>query len=235
VIFAGDNNAALAAKSATATLPIVFTVGFDPVGMGLVASLNRPDGNLTGFTILNRLLAGKRLELLHEVAPALTSIGYLNNATGLSAAGADRELETATRILGAYMVSAKARTPVEIAQAFRSLVGQRIGALLVSGNPFFLIHRDQIVSLAAHYTLPTVYSDREFVEAGGLMSYGASNSDAFHLAGTYVGRIMKGETPADLPVQQSTRVEMVINLKTAKVLGLTIPSSLLARADEVIE
>jgi putative tryptophan/tyrosine transport system substrate-binding protein len=234
VIFAQGIPSALAAKEATATIPIVFVTGIDPVQAGLLASLNRPGGNVTGTTSLIVELFAKRLELLHEIAPAATLIGYLHDPTVPSVEEPSIQvLETAARALGVRLITANASSPSEIDSALAMLVGQGVGALVV--GQFFLRWLDQLVVLVTHYALPAMYTDRRLVEAGGLISYAANLLDSVRLAGTYVGRILKGEKPADLPVQQSTRIEMVINLKTAKALGLTIPETLLATADEVIE
>jgi putative ABC transport system substrate-binding protein len=235
VIFAGGRAAAVAAKSATVTIPIVFNSGADPIELGLVASLNRPGGNATGVSFLVEELTGKRLELLHEIAPAASLIGFLMNPT-LPQVGAEIEkLEDAARILGVHLVTANASTPSEIEAAFENLAGRRIGALMMANDPLWGVQRDQITGLAARHALPAIYVNSENVEAGGLISYGASVSYASRLAGTYVGRILKGEKPADLPVQQITKIDLVINLKTAKALGLTIPEMLLATADQVIQ
>jgi putative ABC transport system substrate-binding protein len=236
-ILTGGAPATLAAKKATATIPIVFFTGIDPVQAGFVASLNRPGGNATGAAYLSVELNAKRLELVHEIAPAAKSIGYLYDPK-YSAAYSEAEIkviETAARTLGLRLVTAEASTPSEIERAFAMLVGESIGAFLHSS--YLIPQRHQIIALAAHHALPAIYADRAMVEAGGLniISYGGSVSDATHVAGTYVGRILKGEKFADLSVQQSTRTEMAINLKTAKALGLTIPLTLLAIADEVIE
>jgi putative tryptophan/tyrosine transport system substrate-binding protein len=198
-------------------------------------SLNRSGSNITGVSFLTTTLTAKRLELLRKILPTATSIGFLINPAGADAEAEMREAETAARILGVRLPIANASTPSEIEQAFAILAGQRVGALLVGSTPFFTIQRDQVAVLAARHSLPAIYNTRTNVEAGGLMSYGASISDAHRLAGTYVGRILKGEKPANLPVQQSTKFELVINLKTAKSLGLTIPETLLATADEVIQ
>jgi len=228
VIVAGGTSAALAAKKATATIPIVFWIGSDPVQAGLVASLNRPGSNATGMTYLQTELAAKRLELLHEMAPGATSIGYLHyNELSITA------LETAARALGLRLVTAKATTASEIEGAFAMLVGEGAGALRVSGDLIYWAH--QIIALAAHYALPAMYDFREVVEAGGLISYEGDLRDALRGASTYVGRILKGEKPADLPVQQSTRIKMVLNLKTAKSLGIEVPRKVLVLADQVIE
>jgi putative tryptophan/tyrosine transport system substrate-binding protein len=226
---------ALAAKSATATIPIVFANGGDPVENGLVTSPNRPGGNVTGFYYLVEALRAKRLELLHQMVPAATLIGYLVNPKRPAYEASVKETETAARILGVRLVIANASTASEIESAFVMLAAQRIGAILDMGDPLFYVQTDQLAALAARYAVPEMSAFRENVEAGGLMSYGPSVSDGWRLAGTYAGRILKGEKIADVPVQQSTRIEFVLNLKTAKALGLTIPTNLLLRADEVIE
>ena len=238
VIAAWGTPPALAAKKATSAIPIVFMVGTDPVQAGLVASLNRPGGNVTGMTYLLLELAAKRLELLHEIAPGAMSIGYLYyRSPGDSAVDEPwiMATENAARILGVRLVKAEAGTPSEIERAFAMFVGERIGALLTGPMPPPATWRG-LIALAAHYALPAMYPDSDMVKAGGLVSYEAGNDpDPQRLAGTYVGRILKGEKPADLPVQQSTRFELVLNLKTAKALGITVPQSILLRADEVIE
>ena len=236
VIFAdGTSEPARAARAATSTVPIVFATGADPVALGFVASLSRPSGNLTGVSFLATTLVAKRLELLHEIAPAATSIGYLVNRDDHEFETRSREAQTASRFLGVRLVVANASSPSEIDKAFVNLAEQHIGALLIEGDPLFTDQAAQLAALAARLAVPSIYILREFVDAGGLMSYGASLSDAFRLAGTYTGRILKGEKPSDLPVQQSTKVELIINMKTAKALGLTIPLPLLGRADEVLE
>ncbi|HEY7299299.1 MAG TPA: ABC transporter substrate-binding protein [Xanthobacteraceae bacterium] len=228
---------AVAAKSATTTIPIVFAIGRDPVELGLVASLNRPGGNITGVNFLVGTLLAKRLQLLHEMVPGAASVGFLvNPEAGHQFVTAQiAEIENAARTLGVHLNIAKASTPREIEPAFASLAGQRIGALLVHGDPLFSIERSLVADLAARYAIPASYGNREIATAGGLMSYAASFSDAWRLTGTYAGRILKGEKPADLPVQQSTDVELVLNLKTAKALGLAVPLSVRALATEVIE
>jgi putative ABC transport system substrate-binding protein len=217
------------------TIPIVFAFGGDPVAIGLVPSLNHPGGNVTGATNLAKELAAKQLELLHETVPGVTSIGYLvsPNANPYTPTTI-KEVETAARILGVRLTVLNVSTPSDIEAAFATVVGQRIGALIVADTGL-LSPWSQVVALATRHAVPAIYGLREHVEAGGLMSYGASLFDTVRLAGTYVGRILKGEKPADLPVQQSIKVELVINMKTAKALGLTFPLSLLGRADEVIE
>ena len=235
VIFASTTIAARAAKDATATIPIVFAGASDPVRLGLVGSLNRPDGNLTGFTTASGALEAKRLELLHELVPTATTIGVLVNATNSIAESNVADMETAVRAHGEKMVVLRVESERDIAAAFADLVQQRIGALLVATDPFFGEHRDQLVTLAARYSVPAMYVRREFAAAGGLISYGANVTDGVRQAGAYTGRILKGAKPSDLPVQQPTRFELVINLKTAAALDLIVPPALLARADEVIE
>jgi putative tryptophan/tyrosine transport system substrate-binding protein len=235
IVAVGSSASALAAEAATATIPIVFANGGEPIELGVVAGLNRPGGNTTGVTFLITALNPKRLQLLHEMIPAATSIGYFNNPTIPHPEVRIGPLETAARSLGVRLVIANASTPNEIEAAFAILVEQRIGALLVGGDNLFNQQGPKVVGLAAQYAVPAIYAVRRSVEAGGLLSYGAKISESYRIAGTYVGRILKGEKPSDLPVQQSTRLEMVFNLWTAKALGLTIPETLLALADEVIQ
>jgi putative tryptophan/tyrosine transport system substrate-binding protein len=225
--------AVLAAKSATATTPIVFVNGVDPVELGLVASLNRPGGNITGVNFLVISLTAKRLEVLKQLAPAATSIGFLVNPTNLATKAQIREAESAARNLGVRLVILHASTPGDIEAAFGSLVGRQISALLGGADALLFSQRRQIADLAIRHAIPAIYEFREFVEAGGLMSYGTDLADAYRLAGIYAGRILKGEKAADLPVQQAAKFELVINLKAATALGLTIPPTLLAL--EVIE
>jgi putative tryptophan/tyrosine transport system substrate-binding protein len=237
VIFtAGNVPPALAAKAATQAVPIVFMAGVDPVKSGLVASLARPGGNITGVTVLSGEVSLKRHALLHEMVPAATTIALLyNSANPASAEGFSKELSEAASRLGVRPLILPAANLSEIERAFAILNEQRADALFVEGDTSFTAQRAQIVALAARYRVPASYSRREFIEAGGLMSYGTNFSDAYRLAGVYVGRILNGEKPGDLPVQQPTKFEMVVNLKTAKELGLTIPPNLLAVADKVIE
>jgi putative tryptophan/tyrosine transport system substrate-binding protein len=236
IVATGGTAIARAAKSATATIPIVFVGGADPVEAGLVKSLNRPGGNVTGAAILTTSLTAKRLEMLHKLVPGAISIGFLINPTNTTVTKAEMtEAETAARGLGVRLVRLNASNLDEIETTFENIAAQRMGALLTGGDPLWTFQRAQLVTMAARHAVPVMYAVREIVDAGGLMSYGANISEAYRLAGTYAGRILKGEKPADLPVQQSTRVEMVINMKTAKALGLTIPETLLATADEVIQ
>ncbi|HKO70703.1 MAG TPA: ABC transporter substrate-binding protein [Bradyrhizobium sp.] len=234
VIFATPIPAALAAKAATVNIPIVFAVGSDPVGTGLVTSLNRPSGNATGATFLSVELGSKRLELLRDLAPKIVSVGLLVNPHNPNAAPQTKEMEEATRALGLRFDAWQASAEGDFNNVFRRL-RQQNDALVVSADPFFMSHGSQLVALAVQYLMPTMYYAREFVLAGGLISYASSFEDSFRRAATYVARILKGEKPADLPVIQPTKFELVLNLKTANALGLTVPPTLLARADEVIE
>jgi putative ABC transport system substrate-binding protein len=234
VIFASGKPAgALAAKAVTTTIPIVFVTDADPVELGLVGSLNRPGGNVTGVTFLTTGLTAKRLELLHETVPTVGSIGWLRNP--IHGEAQIKEVETIARTLGVRLMIANVSTPNEIETASANLVGQRVGALLVGTDVLLNAGNDQPAGLGARRDLPTIYPLRQFVEAGGLMSYEASLSHAFHLAATYTARILKGEKPADLPVQQSTRFKLVVNRNTAKWLGIEVPASVLSRADDVID
>jgi putative ABC transport system substrate-binding protein len=235
VIVAISPPAALAAKAATATVPIVFSVGIDPVASGLVESFNRPGGNATGVYILTESLEAKRLEVLHEVVPSATVIGALVNPNRLATEIQLEELEKAARALGIELVVLRASSESDINDALAAAVQKRIGALLVASDPLVFTQRDQIVGLAVRHSIPAIYFFPEFVRAGGLMSYGTSLSEAQRLAGIYTGRILKGEKPTNLPVEQSTAVELVINMKTAKTLGITFPVAILGRANEVIE
>jgi putative tryptophan/tyrosine transport system substrate-binding protein len=235
VIVAAGVPTALAAKAATTTIPIVFTLGVDPVQIGLVASLNRPGGNITGVVLLAEL-AAKRLDVLHELLPTTPAVALLVNPTNpANAEMQERSLREAARSLGLQLHVLPASNASEIDQAFGKLVELRVGGLLVSGEPFLTNRRAQIVALAARHAVPAIYAWREFATVGGLMSYGTDLADASRLAGVYTGKILKGAEPADLPVQQAVKVELVINLETAKTLGLTVPLTLLGRADEVIE
>jgi putative ABC transport system substrate-binding protein len=235
IVAVGSTNSALAAKAATATVPIVFLTGADPVKLGLVASLNRPGGNNTGVSFLINLLVAKQLEVLHETVPKTVVIGFLVNPTNPYADTDTTNVLAAAEVLGQKLLVVTARTDSELETAFVTLTQRSAGALVVAGDPFLINRRDKLVEFAAHQKVPAIYPLREFVAAGGLMSYGTSITEAYRLVGLYAGRILKGEKPADLPVQQSTKVELVINLKTAKTLGITFPITLLGRADEVIE
>ena len=225
----------LAAKAATTIVPIIFVVGIDPVQVGLVTSLNRPGGNLTGFNQVSGELGAKGLEVLHELLPKASVMGVLENPRNPIAELMTRGVLTAARSVGLEILPLRAATDREIDAAFVSLVEARAGALLVTNDVFYNSRIDQIVALAARYATPTIYSIREFAISGGLMSYGTSLRDAYRQVGLYAGRILKGAKPTELPVQQQTKIEFVINLKTARALGLDVPPSLLARADEVIE
>ena len=235
MIFAGGPPTAIAAKLATTTIPVVFTSGADPVKAGLVASLNKPGGNVTGVNVFLEVLEGKRLGLLGELFPSAAVIGVLHYPEGPATVTQLNDIQAAADAIRRQVRILNASTEQDIHGAFTTLAQSRIGALLVTANPFFNSRRDQLVTLAAHYAIPAIYELREYAAAGGLMSYGTSLPEAYRQAGVYTGRILKGEKPADLPVMQSTKFELVINLKTAKALGLEIPAQLLARADEVIE
>ena len=231
----GGSPSALAAKASTTTIPIVFQVGIDPVTVGLVASLNRPGGNVTGATMLAVETGAKRLELLHELVPTATVVAALVNPESPGAAIVSKDLQSAAKILGLQVHVLNASTERDFEPAFAALVELRASALVIGGDPLFNSRSEQLATLAVRHAVPAVYQFREFAAAGGLASYGGSLTDSYRVAGDYVGRILKGEKPADLPVQQATKVELIINLKTTKALGLTVPLSLLGRADEVIK
>ena len=226
---------ARAAKAATSQIPIIFLTGVDPVQLGLVSNLNRPDGNVTGVTGLTSSLEPKQLELLSELVPTTTLVGFLVNPANPITETETRTVKLAAGTTRQQILVLHASKESEIDSAFATLAQRHAGSLLVQVDPFLIIQRDKIITLAARYALPAIYGLNEFAMAGGLMSYGASLADTFRQLGTYAGKILNGAKPADLPVQQSVKVPLVINLKTAKALGLTVPPTLLARADEVIE
>jgi len=236
LIMASSPPSALAAKSATSTIPIVFRHGGDPVGDGLVASLARPGGNLTGVSQLGgEGLTAKRLELLSELVPRAGVIALLVNPNSSTAERVIQEVQQAARAKGVQLHVLKASSETEIDAAFASLIELHAGALVVSADPFLSSGRQQLVALASRHAVPSIYAWREFAASGGLISYGASLTSAFHLLGTYAGKVLKGANPAEMPVQQATKFELVINIKTAKSLGLTVPPPLLVQADDVIE
>jgi putative ABC transport system substrate-binding protein len=235
IVAVGGDTPALAAKAATTTIPIVFTNGSDPVKSGLVTSLNRPGGNVTGISLLAGTVNTKRLELIHELVPQAASVAVLNNPLVTESEARLRDLEEAARTLGLRLLFQTVRSERELDAAFATIADHKAGALFVDGNPSFVSRRDQLIGLAARQALPTMYSEREFAAAGGLMSYSTDFAEAYRQAGIYAGRILKGEKPADLPVVQSTKFELVINLKTAKALGLEVPPGVSAQADEIIE
>ena len=227
--------AVLAAKSATATIPIVFAIGADPVKLGIVDSINRPGGNVTGFSMLTNSLTSKRLEMLRQLMPQAATAALLVNPSNPNAAEDVRDAQAAARALSLRLLVLSASTEREIEAGFASIGREHAEALLVSSDAFLNIHRDRLIALAAQHAIPSIYENREAPFAGGLMSYGPSNLDGYRQVAVYAGRILKGEKPADLPVQQPTKVEFIINMKTATALGLTFPLPLLGRADEVIE
>jgi putative ABC transport system substrate-binding protein len=232
----GGSAASLAARAATTTIPVVFHGSIDPVKAGYVASLNHPGGNLTGVSTLNVDTGQKRLELLHGVVPTATTLGLLLNPTNKATTETQsKDLHTGARALGLQLQVFNASTGREIEDAFANLKQMRVGGLVIGTDGFFVSRSEQLAALTVHYAMPAIFQYRGYAVAGGLMSYGGSVTDSYRLAGVYTGRILKGEKPADLPVQQATKVELIVNLKTAKALGLTIPMSLLGRADEVIE
>jgi putative ABC transport system substrate-binding protein len=235
IILVGGGATIAAAKAATATIPIVFIMGDDPVKSGAVAALNRPGGNLTGVSLLSVAMEAKRLQLLHELASNVGVVAIVVNPNNPQADEQLQELQAAARTLGVQVEALKAGSPSEIDTAFATLVQRRAGALLMAADAFFNTRKEQFIVLSARHALPMIFPYREFPAAGGLMSYGTSLADAYRQEGVYAGRILKGEKPAQMPVQQAVKVELVINLQTARALGLTIPLSLLGRADEVIE
>jgi len=231
----GGEASGRAAKAATSQIPIVFTTGSDPVSAGLVAALNRPGGNATGVSLLGYDLDAKRLQLLHELLPRVSTIGVLVIADNPAIPQAIKAMKAAADLIGQRLVILNAGTDAELDTALASLQPQGIGALLITTNPFFEGRRERLVALAERYRVPVIYPWREYVTIGGLISYGTSFTESYRQAGLYVGRILKGESPANLPVVQATKFELLVNLKTAKTLGLTVPNTLLAGADEVIE
>ena len=235
VIVAIPIPAAIAAKSATAKIPIVFYVGGDPVELGLVASLNRPGGNATGVNYFVAELGPKQLELLHELLPTAVRIGLMVNPTNVNVEGSTKDVTAAAATMGLQIDIVRASDSREIEAAFQTLVRNRADALVIGADPFFTSRRLQLATLATRHAIPAITGNREFVEAGGLMSYGTSLTEAYRQLGAYTGRILKGAKPNDLPVMQSIKFELVINLPTARALGIEIPPTLLARADEVIE
>jgi putative ABC transport system substrate-binding protein len=235
VLIAGGNAAVSEAKAATATIPIVFATGSDPIELGFVTRLNRPDGNVTGATFLSNSLRTKQLGLLRELVPKAATLAMLVNPNDALTADHVKEQQAAAKTLGVTLQIATATNTQDIDRVFANLAERRIGALYIAGDSLFTGKREQIIALAARYAIPAIYNDKESATVGGLMSYGGSNTDAFRQAGVYTGRILKGQKIADLPVLQPTKFELVINLKTAKALGLEVPLFLQQRADEVIE
>jgi putative tryptophan/tyrosine transport system substrate-binding protein len=235
VIFAIDLPSAFAAKAATKTVPIVFMTGADPIKVGLVESLSRPNGNLTGVSIFFGIFGPKHVEFLHELFPVLSTIAMLGNSGNENFQLYATDIRAAADALKQRLEVLTARTDSDIEAAFETMVRRGVGALIVMPDPFFIGQREQLVGLAARHTLPTIYPSRVFTDIGGLVSYGSGYQELYQRLGIYVGKILKGAKPADLPIQQSSKVELVINLKTAKALRLTVPPELLARADEVIE
>jgi putative tryptophan/tyrosine transport system substrate-binding protein len=231
----GGAPAVLAAKAATSSIPIVFNVGADPIQLGLVSNFNRPSGNITGVAMMTLEMETKRLELLHELAPASAPIAILLNPSNAQAQSQEREIQRAAGVIGRQVLVLNAGTEQEIEKAFAALVRERAGALLVGADTFFVSQAVLFVVLTARHAIPTIYPFRSYVDAGGLMSYGTSLLDAYRLTGVYTGRVLKGEKPADLPIVQPTKFELALNLKTARAVGISIPPTVLARADEVIE
>jgi putative ABC transport system substrate-binding protein len=235
IVTSGGSVAALAAKTATATIPVVFEVGSDPIQFGLVASLNRPGGNVTGITLFSNELNSKKLEILHDLVPATASIALLVNPENPTAASVVQDTQQAAHALGRRVVVLRASNEREIDSAWAGVMEQSAGGFIVSPDGYLAARHDQLIALAAHNRIPAIYETSAFVHAGGFISYGSDNLEAYRQIGTYVGRILKGANPGDLPVLQPTKFELVINLKTAKALGIAVPPSLLARADGVIE
>jgi putative tryptophan/tyrosine transport system substrate-binding protein len=231
----GGDNAVRAAKAATATIPIVFTTGGDPVETGFVASINRPGGNVTGTTFLGSLVVPKQIGLLRDIVPNLTTIGLLLNPANPMTPSVEKDVQAAAQSVGLKVIVAEANSEPEIDTAFERFAEMRVGALVIGSAVFFNRTRDHLVALSERHRIPAVFNNRDFATAGGLMSYGADTSDSYRQAGIYVGRILKGDRPADLPVMQPILFELVINLKSAKALGLTIPPGIVAITDEVIE
>ena len=227
--------AAMAAKAASGTIPIVFAIGADPVDLGLVSSLNRPGGNITGVTFFINTLGAKRLELLHELVPGASLIGFLVNPRNPTTQSQTTDVQTAARKLGIDLLILNASSERDIDAAFAAFIEQRVNGVMVGVDAVFVSRSDQLVGLAARHAMPAMYYVREFADAGGLISYGASITDAYRMAGSYAGRILKGAKPADLPIQQTVKFELAINLKTANALGITVPQTLMVAADEVIE
>jgi putative ABC transport system substrate-binding protein len=234
-VIVASGPSAVAVKGATSTIPIVFSTGADPVGQGLVASLSRPGGNATGVAVFTNQLGPKRLELLRELAPKAALIAFVVNLHSTTTAAQVKDIQTAAVALGQKILVVNASTPEDVEQAFATIAREKAGAALYSAHQFYQIVRDQLVALAARHRLPAMYEWREFVEAGGLASYSTSRNDSFRQMGVYTGQILKGAKPSELPVVRPTKFELVINLKAAKALGLTVPQSLLIQADEVIE
>jgi len=227
--------AAMAAKAASGTIPIVFAIGADPVDLGLVSSLNRPGGNITGVTFFINTLGAKRLELLHELVPGASLIGFLVNPRNPTTQSQTTDVQTAARKLGIDLLILNASSERDVDAAFAAFIEQRVNGVMVGVDAVFVSRSDQLVGLAARHAMPAMYYVREFADAGGLISYGASITDAYRMAGSYAGRILKGAKPADLPIQQTVKFELAINLKTANALGITVPQTLMVAADEVIE
>jgi putative ABC transport system substrate-binding protein len=235
IVAAGGTASALAAQRATRTIPIVFAVGNDPVKFGLVASLNRPGGNLTGVSSLSNILVAKQFEILNEAFPKIDTLGFLVNVNNPNADTDTVEAGQAARSLSKQLLTLKASNDSQLDLAFEKVIEERIGALVVAADPFFMDRRDKLITMSDQHALPTVYDRPEWVSAGGLMSYGTSITDTFRQVGLYTGRILKGERPEDMPVQQAVKIVLALNLKTAKRLGTSFPATLIARADEVIE